>query len=216
MGEGQGRRVHLSCLPDLRSAGATLRRYNEAALMAEMRGLMECWSGYIREASCIFLRTPKHTRGVLVGERGGGAPFARGDPRLREIPFSTRRPTLKEVAATHARLATVYVGVAAGGSSPGRPTVGEGKAGLGNKGAGLMEKEVEKRVAPPSQQVLEISDGALPNNDLHSGDNADLDTGDPAADLSPEGDRNGRSKRKRKGKKKGAETSSKGIGSAEH
>ena len=39
---------------------------------------------------------------------GGNAPFLRTDPRLRNIPFATRRPTVKEVQNAFAKLAAVY------------------------------------------------------------------------------------------------------------
>ena len=110
-----------------RSAGANLRRYNEAALISEVRDLLNSWSAHINESCCVFVRLPKHSRGVLIGERGDSrTPLQRGDPRLRPIPFPTRRPTLKEVRATHARLAAVYVGVV-GGEGPGRPASGKKK-----------------------------------------------------------------------------------------
>ena len=89
-----------------RSAGASLRRYNEAALTAEIRNLIGSWSSSVKEASCIFLRTPKHSKGLFVGEKGL---FPRGDERLRSIPFQTRRPTLTEVRATFGRLSSLYV-----------------------------------------------------------------------------------------------------------
>ena len=38
-------------------------------------------------------------------------PFSKDDPRLRNIPFATRRPTLKEVQNAHSKLAAIYVNV---------------------------------------------------------------------------------------------------------
>ena len=43
---------------------------------------------------------------MFVGE--GKAPFSKDDPRLRSIPFVTRRPTLKEVQRVHSKLACIY------------------------------------------------------------------------------------------------------------
>lgn len=131
-----------------RSAGASLRRYNETALMTEIRDLMTSWSAYTEEASCIFIRVPKHSKGVLIGNRGDKAPFLRGDPRLRDIPFPTRRPTFKEVQATHTRLATVYVGVVR--AEVILHTRGERGRGCGDmqskrKGGRRMEGEGERR-----------------------------------------------------------------------
>ena len=80
--------------------------------MGEIRDLLSSWSGHIEEASVIFIRTPKYGKGVFVGtgssNGGGNAPFSRTDPRLRSIPFATRRPTIKEVQNVHFKLAAVY------------------------------------------------------------------------------------------------------------
>jgi len=86
-----------------------LRRYNEAALEREIQGLLASWLQYIDEASAIFIRTPKYSKGVFVG--GKGALFSKDDQRLRPIPFATRRPTLKEVKSVHGRLAAIYSGL---------------------------------------------------------------------------------------------------------
>lgn len=60
----------------------------------------------MREADAIFIRTPKYSRDILVG--GGKAPFSKDDPRLRDVPFPTRRPTLSEVKRVHSQLASLY------------------------------------------------------------------------------------------------------------
>ena len=99
-----------------RSAGASLRRYNEAALVTEIRELISSWSSHVEEASAIFIRTPKYGKGVFIGDgssssssgSGGNAPFSRSDPRLRNIPFATRRPTVKEVQSVHSKLSAIY------------------------------------------------------------------------------------------------------------
>ncbi len=89
-----------------RSAGASLRRYNEAALASEIQGVISSWSSYVQEASCIFVRTPKYSKWVFVGEKGA---FPKGEERLRSIPFQTRRPTLAEVRVTFDKLSAVLV-----------------------------------------------------------------------------------------------------------
>ena len=95
-----------------RSAGASLRRYNESALVVEIRELISSWSSHVEEATAIFIRTPKYGKGVFIGDGtasgGNGAPFLRTDPRLRSIPFATRRPTVKEVQNVFSKLAAVY------------------------------------------------------------------------------------------------------------
>ncbi len=95
-----------------RSAGASLRRYNESALVGEIRGLISSWSSHVEEASAIFIRTPKYGKGVFIGDGtasgGNAAPLLRTDPRLRNIPFATRRPTVKEVQNVFSKLAAIY------------------------------------------------------------------------------------------------------------
>ena len=68
---------------------------------------MSSWSEYVEQASAIFIRAPKYSKGTFVG--GKKSPFSRDDPRLRSIPFSTRRPTLKEVRVVHSKLAALYI-----------------------------------------------------------------------------------------------------------
>ena len=92
-----------------------MRRYNESALVGEIRELISSWSSHVEGATAIFIRTPKYGKGVFIGDGGGtssgggnGAPFLRTDPRLRNIPFATRRPTVKEVQNVFSKLAAVY------------------------------------------------------------------------------------------------------------
>lgn len=89
-----------------RSAGASLRRYNESALEREVQGLLQTWSAHLQEATAIFIRAPKTHMTMFTG---GRTPLvSRDDPRVRGIPFLTRRPTLKEVKRVHTCLASVY------------------------------------------------------------------------------------------------------------
>ncbi|NWJ03585.1 ANKZ1 protein, partial [Crypturellus undulatus] len=90
-----------------RSAGASLRRYNEAALLKDIQELLAGWAHHLQEAQRIFLRAPRHNRALLFG--GKNAPLARGDPRVQHIPLSTRRATLREVLRVHAALASLQV-----------------------------------------------------------------------------------------------------------
>ncbi|NXI90862.1 ANKZ1 protein, partial [Psophia crepitans] len=90
-----------------RSAGASLRRYNEAALLKDIQDLLAAWAQHLNEAQRIFLRAPRHNRALLFG--GRNPPLARGDPRVCHIPLSTRRATLREVIRVHATLASLQV-----------------------------------------------------------------------------------------------------------
>ncbi|XP_010288812.1 PREDICTED: ankyrin repeat and zinc finger domain-containing protein 1, partial [Phaethon lepturus] len=90
-----------------RSAGASLRRYNEAALLKDIQDLLAAWAQHLSEAQRIFLRAPHHNQALLFGSKN--PPLTRGDPRICHIPLSTRRATLREVLRVHATLASLQV-----------------------------------------------------------------------------------------------------------
>ncbi|KFZ67158.1 Ankyrin repeat and zinc finger domain-containing protein 1, partial [Podiceps cristatus] len=90
-----------------RSAGASLRRYNEAALLKDIQDLLAAWAHHLKEAQRIFLRAPRHNRALLFG--GRNPPLTRGDPRVCHIPLSTHRATLREVLRVHTMLASLQV-----------------------------------------------------------------------------------------------------------
>ena len=96
------------CVCVCRSAGASLRRYNEAALELEVQELLASWSAHVKEANAIFIRAPKNHQSIFTG--GRKPPLSKDDPRIRGIPFVTRRPTLKEVKRVHSCLASIYIG----------------------------------------------------------------------------------------------------------
>jgi len=79
-----------------KSAGASLRRYNEAALAADVKELLgETWASLIADCDSIFIRAPSSFKHIFFS--GKPAPLNRTDPRVRSIPFMTRRPTFAEV-----------------------------------------------------------------------------------------------------------------------
>ncbi|XP_048165560.1 ankyrin repeat and zinc finger domain-containing protein 1 isoform X5 [Corvus hawaiiensis] len=90
-----------------RSAGASLRRYNEAALLKDIQDLLAVWAQHLNEAQRIFLRAPRHNRALLFSGRNPA--LTRGDPRICHIPLSTRRATLREVLRVHTTLASLQV-----------------------------------------------------------------------------------------------------------
>ncbi|XP_068823317.1 tRNA endonuclease ANKZF1 isoform X3 [Capricornis sumatraensis] len=91
------------------SAGASLRRYNEAALYKEVRDLLAgpYWAKALEEAGTILLRAPRSGRSLFFG--GREAPLRRGDPRLWDIPLATRKPTFQELQRVLHKLTTLYV-----------------------------------------------------------------------------------------------------------
>ncbi len=79
------------------SAGSSLRRHNETALMEEIRQLLFEWKDIIGRCRLIFLRAAGNTnRRVMFGPYLGQV-LAKTDPRLRSFPFTTRRATQAEL-----------------------------------------------------------------------------------------------------------------------
>ncbi|XP_067837297.1 tRNA endonuclease ANKZF1 isoform X4 [Heptranchias perlo] len=90
-----------------KSAGASLRRYNEAALVKEVQDLLESWSESLQLASAIFLRAPSYNKSIFFS--GKPPSLNQSDERLRTIPFPTRRATFKEVKRVHGTLSTMEI-----------------------------------------------------------------------------------------------------------
>ncbi|XP_012790122.1 ankyrin repeat and zinc finger domain-containing protein 1 [Sorex araneus] len=92
-----------------RSAGASLRRHNEAALHQDVRDLLAgpVWAKALGEAGTVLLRAPRSGRSLFFG--GPRAPLQRGDPRLWDIPLTTRRPTFRELQRVLHKLTTLLV-----------------------------------------------------------------------------------------------------------
>ena len=91
------------------SAGAGIRRHNEMALQLEIRALLNEWRELIAGCELLFVRAsgPANRR-TLFG------PYEKvvlqsSDPRLRSFPFSTRRPTKRELLRAFTELATVKI-----------------------------------------------------------------------------------------------------------
>ncbi|XP_008110324.1 tRNA endonuclease ANKZF1 [Anolis carolinensis] len=104
-GTAQGVRDAQGSMP--KSAGASLRRYNEAALLKDIQELLVNWARHLQEAERIFLRAPRTNRAQFFGSKNG--PLQRNDPRIRGIPFSTRRATFHEVQRVHGVLSSLQV-----------------------------------------------------------------------------------------------------------
>jgi hypothetical protein len=89
------------------SAGSSIRRYNETALVAEVRELLSSWKSMIDTAELIFVRATGATnRRTLFGPYEGQV-LRNNDPRNRGFPFSTRRATQKELMRAFVELTRV-------------------------------------------------------------------------------------------------------------
>ncbi|SJX65017.1 related to VMS1-component of a Cdc48p-complex involved in protein quality control [Sporisorium reilianum f. sp. reilianum] len=101
-----------------KSAGAQLRRYNEAALGDDVRGLLDSpgWRELVSRSEKVWVRAgARAARGLLWSWEGAkasrGSPLeaARSDGRMGSLPFPTRRPTIGETVRCFLELAKVKV-----------------------------------------------------------------------------------------------------------
>lgn len=94
----------------IKSAGSTLRRYGEQALQAEVRDLLMSWADDLQKVQCVYLRVNKRDRmKLLFGWEDSPLLDHRDNDMCRNIPFSTRRATLKEVSRVYEQLSTVVL-----------------------------------------------------------------------------------------------------------
>lgn len=79
------------------SAGSSIRRYNEQALVEDVRQLLSDWKGLLDTSDFLFIRATGMTnRRTLFGPYEGQV-LQGNDPRIRGFPFSTRRATQNEL-----------------------------------------------------------------------------------------------------------------------
>ncbi|MCJ1309906.1 hypothetical protein MMC25_003567 [Agyrium rufum] len=91
------------------SAGAGIRRYNEAALESEVRVLLGEWKSLIEECQLLFVRATGTTnRRTLFGPYEGQV-LRTNDPRNRTFPFSTRRATQSELMRAFVEITKIKV-----------------------------------------------------------------------------------------------------------
>lgn len=91
------------------SAGASIRRYNEAALEADIRAVLAEWRSLIEKSEFVFLRaTGSSNRRILFGPYDDQV-LRPNDPRNRSFPFSTRRATQAELMRAFVELTRMKV-----------------------------------------------------------------------------------------------------------
>lgn len=91
------------------SAGSTLRRYNEQALVDDVRQVLSDWKGLLDTSDLLFVRATGMTnRRTLYGPYEGQVLRA-NDPRIRGFPFSTRRATQNELMRSFIELTRLKV-----------------------------------------------------------------------------------------------------------
>ncbi|KAK4102203.1 hypothetical protein N658DRAFT_469730 [Parathielavia hyrcaniae] len=91
------------------SAGSSLRRYNEQALVEDVRELLKDWKGLIDTSDLLFIRATGSTnRRTLFGPYDDQV-LRPNDPRIRGFPFSTRRATQNELMRSFIELTRLKV-----------------------------------------------------------------------------------------------------------
>ncbi|KAG6000622.1 hypothetical protein E4U21_005274 [Claviceps maximensis] len=91
------------------SAGSTLRRYNEQALVDDVRTLLRDWKTLLDSSELLFIRATGQTnRRTLFGPYEGQV-LRHDDTRLRRFPFSTRRATQNELMRSFIELTRLKV-----------------------------------------------------------------------------------------------------------
>lgn len=91
------------------SAGSSLRRYNEQALIEDVRQLLQEWKALIDTSDLLFIRATGTTnRRTLYGPYENQVLRA-NDPRIRGFPFSTRRATQNELMRSFIELTRLKV-----------------------------------------------------------------------------------------------------------
>ncbi|KAK4049563.1 hypothetical protein OIV83_004060 [Microbotryomycetes sp. JL201] len=88
-----------------KSAGAQIRRYNEAMLADEVHEILDEWRELIDESELVFLRCSKSNYRTFFDY--DGATLRRDDPRIRGFSFPTRRPTVNELVRAFTELTRV-------------------------------------------------------------------------------------------------------------
>ncbi|WAO86993.1 C2H2-type domain-containing protein [Fusarium falciforme] len=91
------------------SAGSSLRRYNEQALVEDVRNLLQDWKALLDTSELLFIRATGVTnRRTLFGPYEGQM-LKHNDTRLRGFPFSTRRATQNELMRSFIELTRLKV-----------------------------------------------------------------------------------------------------------
>ncbi|XP_026327347.1 ankyrin repeat and zinc finger domain-containing protein 1-like [Hyposmocoma kahamanoa] len=104
-GQAQGTRDQHGNAP--KSAGASLRRYNQAQFLEHVQEIMSAWSEDLAGCSLVFYRAVGSTNQAALF--GKNSPLNRDDPRLRALPFPTRKPTYKGVQRAHETISSLEV-----------------------------------------------------------------------------------------------------------
>jgi len=98
-----GRQAAADGAKTIKSAGSSLRRHNERALVQDIQGLLASWRELLAGCDLVFVHAPgpHNSEGLFSGPAG----LDRADPRVRRLPFPARRPTFSEACRVARALA---------------------------------------------------------------------------------------------------------------
>ncbi|KAM7213072.1 hypothetical protein V8F06_011547 [Rhypophila decipiens] len=145
------------------SAGASLRRYNEQALVEDVRALLKDWKSLIDTSDLLFVRATGVTnRRTLFGPYDGQVMRA-NDARIRGFPFSTRRATQNELMRSFIELTRLKVREMVEQPTAPVPSEGETKAATAKQPAKpKLTEEEETAILHTSQLQGWIRHSKLP------------------------------------------------------
>ena len=89
-----GRAIH--------SAGSEIRRHHERRYCELVHETLSAWAALLAPAACalVLVAAPRNSRAARYLFYDG-SPLAKGDPRVRRVPVTTRRPTFAEAVSVH-------------------------------------------------------------------------------------------------------------------
>ncbi|TDH70724.1 hypothetical protein CCR75_008289 [Bremia lactucae] len=131
----------------VKSAGATLRRYNEVALKQDVAALLLEWKNVLDDAELIFISSGKTERATFFPEKSNV--LQPGDKRLKRIPFTTFRPTFEEVCRVYSELRTVRFAPLA---SKEKPLPGSIK---------MLKKKNSKKSCAPAPETVQKAEATV-------------------------------------------------------
>ncbi|RLN47828.1 hypothetical protein BBJ28_00001742 [Nothophytophthora sp. Chile5] len=155
-----------------KSAGATLRRYNEAALKQDVAALLNEWKDVLKDVDLIFLSSGKTDRATFFPEKN--AVLQPGDKRVKRIPFATFRPTFEEVCRVRSDLCSVKFSPLTAetpspvlnvkkAKKPKKEAIGEEMHVGAQQEDKAVAKEDEVEEVPPPRLIQLVNDGDLKN-----------------------------------------------------
>jgi hypothetical protein len=144
------------------SAGSSIRRYNEQALVQDVRDLLEDWKGLLDTSELLFIRATGATnRRTLFGPYDGQV-LQHNDTRLRGFPFSTRRATQKELMRSFIELTRLKVREINPEEAAAKPTPPSTKPSTPKPSKPKLSEEEETALLHTSQLQALIRRSKLP------------------------------------------------------